>query len=286
MPSNKNDRKRPRSEDTSSPATVRDKKMSRIHSEPPTSLKKDSSPASTAVSFDFYEKDSPKIKFEKLPAELRTMIFSNALNIQNWIDVGSVPAYFMGPTLYPTMTGMFLTSKTISEEAQEVFYSGNKFSFALQVAIWGKPLSITRLGNMRNFIKTIGSTNANAIRKVRIDWPNIRHPGNAPHFVFTGDQELIDLLKTNCPNLQTLALSRTGLTNLLFSIWIDRTNEPSNQALRFLDSQIRAIVSVREIVVEGYASDHPVNVIQPLWSRRAGILMDKLREMGWKIITS
>lgn len=161
-------------------------------------------------------------------------------------------------------------------EAQYVFYSCNIFQFSLLDP--ADPTSGNKLGRIKRFMNTIGPLNASYIRRLQIDWPDIILGLSSDQS--TGfrqpEETLLDLLRTKCPNIQTLVLSRFPLTKMLLRLWAYRSDDIDqsyDRILKFLDIKLRAIGPVK-IVVDKYP-------MTPSW---AGTFIDKAGELGWKII--
>lgn len=300
MPRAKKDRKRASTKAGPSSAPERDNKKSKSI---PFRPKKDTTqedsnplyPFAVPVKRDNQDDLDPCLRNDlcKLPPEIRIIIYSYVLHTKSCIRIAQAPlAALFSPTglrLRTAIDRLFLLSKLISWEARQVFYSENRFYLGLQNNNYGGgfDLLLQRLQRFEEFINTIGPTNAGYIRRVQIDWPNVGRLSSEPMFVDAADRELLNLLRTKCPNVRTIVFSQVGLIRLHIKLWNYRSHEICDKCLRFIDSQIRAIPSVREICIDTHPHRWLGSGIQPdqtLWMQWVGIFADKIRELGWKIL--
>lgn len=236
--------------------------------------------------------------FCKLPPELRLKVYSHLLTVPNWINITHRPQLvptFRGGSIYNTTNGAFLTSKLISEEARQVFYSSNAFYIGLQIHLPQSQQILVSVYQslihnytlIKRFINSIGSLNASRIRRVRIDWPEIGGLHNQPMFAYAADRELLELMKAKCTSLKTIEFSPYGLHFVLLKLWDYQSNEMCDRYWGYLDSQLRAVPSVRRICLPQITRypPFPGNLNDEIdWYEWLAELRDKLVALGWKFI--
>ena len=167
--------------------------------------------------------------FLSLPGELRNQIYVYVLVDQDYIDLGT---WFCPQPLFPQL---LRTNKTIHGEATKLFYTHNRFNFTM-----------CDPELLPSFLDRIGPDNSKHIRHIRIDFPWFRalNPGD----VTLSDKSIrtLEKLKGCCANLRTLTMSQcsTNATELR----LDALDNPKvvTEALKLVDTRLRAISSLQE----------------------------------------
>jgi hypothetical protein len=98
--------------------------------------------------------------FLTLPSELRNRVYELCLLHQESLDPWT--AYNQRQELTP---GLLRANKTVHREASSLFYAQNRFNFTMATP-----------DDVALFLRTIGRNNADYIRQVRVDFPNLRDP--------------------------------------------------------------------------------------------------------------
>ena len=193
--------------------------------------------------------------FLKLPSELRNRVYELCLVRQEPID-----ARIKGYQRQELTPGLLRVNKTVHREASSLFYAQNCFDFT-----WVIPEDVAL------FLGTIGRTNADYVRHVRVNFPAILHL--IPGHVALGDVSIgiFAEIQSGCANVRALT---TGLaTTNAMELRLDALDHPTivTEALELVDTRFRAISSLQEITVEVY-EDGPSDYI-----RR------KMESHGWTI---
>ncbi|KAL9124115.1 MAG: hypothetical protein Q9217_006524 [Psora testacea] len=148
---------------------------------------------------------------------LRNKIYEHVLVDQEYIDPFT---WYYPRSLTPEL---LRTKNTVCREASSLLYAQNRFDF-----------TTCDSELVASFVDQIGRNNANHIRHIRIDFPDIPNLGR--HGVTLGDNStrILAKIQSDCTNLSTLTTS-LGSTNAM--------------ALK-LDAGFRAISSLQKIIVE------------------------------------
>lgn len=172
--------------------------------------------------------------FLDLPSELRNQVYELCLLHEEPID----PWDDYGPQRELTL-GLLLANKTVHREATSFFYAQNCFDFTL-----------TTPEDVASFLETIGRDNADYIRHIRIDFPNLRdlEPGNV-----TIEEDNIGIfahIRSACANLSTLKTSLDSTDAMVYKL--DTLDHPNvvNEALTLVNTQFRAFLHLSDIIVK------------------------------------
>lgn len=178
--------------------------------------------------------------FLDLPRELRDQVYGHCLVG----DKGSLCPPFI--PYFEVTTGLFRVSKSVYREASCVFYSQNTINLS-------GPESIVP------YLKKIGSLNAEHIRRVLIAFPGFSSL-ELGH-VALGDEFVDDLasIRCYCPHLHTVIINELYSHSSHLDIY-ERSEKPEvlTEALSLVDSQLRTIPSLRNILIntsEDYLHD-------------------------------
>ena len=179
--------------------------------------------------------------FLSLPSELRNKIYEQVLVDQEYIDP------FTLSYLRLLTPELLRTNSTVCREASSLLYAQNRFNFAT---------CDSEL--VASFVDQIGRNNANHIRHIRIDFPDIPNLGR--HDITPGDNStrILAKIRSDCTNLSTLTTS-LGSTNALA---LDALGSPNLvvEALALVDAGFRTISSLQKIIVEVYNDELSVDI--------------------------
>ena len=172
--------------------------------------------------------------FFKLPRELRDRVYELCLLLQEPINI------WIGFDKRKKLTpGLFRANKAVHREAGWLFYSQNRFNFTMVT-----PREVA------SFLGSIGRSNANYIRHVRVDFPNLRdlEPSNVT--IEEGSISILGNIQSCCANLSTLTTSLHSTTAM--ALKLDSLDYPKiiNEALKLVNTRFRAISSIQDIIVE------------------------------------
>jgi len=181
--------------------------------------------------------------FFSLPRELRDRIYELVLlhqePIDPWLDYDRRQKLTLE---------LLHVSKTIHREASSLFYAQNRFNFT-----WGTPEVVA------SFLGQIGRNNADYIRHMCVSFP--RFLCLDPDGVTLEDDSvgILANIQSGCANLSTLTTSLYSINAT--EVRLDAQDNPKvvAEALKLVDTHLRAISSLREKIVEVYEdglSDH------------------------------
>jgi len=175
--------------------------------------------------------------FLSLPGELRNWIYELLLLHQEPIDP------FDYTRRYKLTPGLLRTSKTVHREASSLLYAQNRFDFSILI-----PKEVA------SFLEQIGRINANSIRHIIFNFPAL--------YLDRHDVDLnliLAKIQSDCAKLSTLTTRPYSAKNMERKL--DALDNPKlvAEALSLVDTRLRAILSLQEIIVEVYKdglSDH------------------------------
>ncbi|KAK7916902.1 hypothetical protein PG985_010510 [Apiospora marii] len=179
--------------------------------------------------------------FPDLPRELRDLIYQFCLVHKKPVDTCRYLQYTR-PPIYGLAPNILRVSKAVHREASPVLYSQNIFD-----------LSKRSCDTVSRFLYRIGSNNADQIRHIKIAFP---HVCGGPHVQFRLDQGFVDVLRITqglCHRAHTVTISHWYLSSLVITSSLlpsDRTREVATAAMTWIDSQLRSLPSLRQIVVQ------------------------------------
>lgn len=172
------------------------------------------------------------MSFLRLPGELRNTIYEFILLHPEPID----PCFDCDSQVF---VGLFRASKTVHREASLIFYGRNRFDFG-----GCDPEKLA------SFLRQIGPRNAGSIRHIVIDFPEFRYldPGD-----IALDEESIRTLRnisSSCTSLGTLTTSLHSTHSMECRLDNLEHHKLATEALHLVDTQLRAIPSLPEIILE------------------------------------
>jgi len=195
--------------------------------------------------------------FLKLPGELRNRVYELCLLRQEpvnpWID------FNLRQELSP---GLLRANKTVHREASSLLYAQNRFDFTMATP-----------EDVASFLGTIGRNNADCIRHVCVNFPNLRdlEPGNVT--LEEGSDGILANIQSGCANLRMLTTSL--YSTYAMELRLDALDNPKivTEALTLVNTRFRAISSLQDIIVEVYEDG-------PSYIRK------KMENHGWTVSTT
>ncbi|KAI1349188.1 hypothetical protein F5Y01DRAFT_191909 [Xylaria sp. FL0043] len=182
--------------------------------------------------------------FVGLPSELRNEIYELILWHQEPID----PWARSSSTLQQGLTlGLFHVNRAVYREASSLFYSKNCFD--LSQAIPGLVVS---------FLEEIGN-NAAYIRHVIIEFPDFTNLLSGRLVLMPDSKEVLDTIQRRCTSLSSLKSPFDSTRTMELSLRDLDNHDAANEALELVDTQFKAIPSLREVILEAdevAPSDH------------------------------
>jgi len=205
------------------------------------------------------------LSFLSLPRELRDQIYELVLLHEESIDPWA--GFFSRQKLTP---GLFRVNKATHNEAISLFYTWNCFDFTKGHS-----------ENIASFLEQIGRSNADCIRHIQIDFPRFFLENGC----ITLDEDSISTLATlqsGCDYLGTLTMPRVSSTHVapiitsVEAVDIATATDPKviTEALELINTHIRSISSLQDIIVELYEDYEDV----PRYHIRG-----EMERLGWKI---
>ena len=230
--------------------------------------KEKSTQTSTTALDSSQSKISAPANFLGLPNEIRNRIYKRVLIILHPLylfqEPGS-PVETFAPDRPLQWLALLYTNRQIYVEASAVLYAINRFHF----------VDITRqqVGVLRSFLDCIGSVNAASLSHLCINFPITESIDEQPGKVTLRDDSLqsLKLLKDKCTNLSTLETLVHYKNSNLFT----RTDEFLREALSQIDAQLKAIPSLKKIIVRVEVYDRV-----PTSSAK-----DLMQGLGWLVLS-
>ena len=173
--------------------------------------------------------------FLTLPRELRDKIYELCLLREEPVD-----PWNYSDSLEELSLGLIVANRAINSEAGPVLY-GNHFDFTTE-----DPAKVPA------FLERIGRNNAAYVRHVIIQFPYLQNlrPGSVS--IMENDSLILASIQESCTGLRTLTMSRHSVYNV--ELKLDVLDDPDivAKALAWLNTRLKAILSLREIIVETY----------------------------------
>ncbi|KAL8668543.1 MAG: hypothetical protein Q9168_006835 [Polycauliona sp. 1 TL-2023] len=199
--------------------------------------------------------------FLGLPREIRDQIYELLLVHQQPIN----PLFRL--TRIETQNfspGLLRANKTLHLEASPLLYARNRFDLGL-----GKP------GMIASFLEGIGPHHSNNIRHLQIDYPYFYTYADC--FALNGGSHtILAKIQYCCANLSTLTFAehhRFWALKDLEARDRDCGTELVAEAVNLVDKYLRAIPSLREVIVDVYEDD------------LSGLMKTEMEKRGWTIVT-
>ncbi|KAK7397524.1 hypothetical protein QQX98_013108 [Neonectria punicea] len=211
------------------------------------------------------------ISFASLPKGIRQDIYKRALVVAHPIylfqDKASRVETF-APDKPARWLALLYVNRQVYSEARAVLYGMNRFTLV--------DTTQQQVGLLRSFLNCIGSMNAGLVSHLAINFPVVERmedqPGVREVKIRDDGLQSLTLLQEKCTNLMTL---ETFIHNQNSS-FLTETDEDGSQlvqeALPRIDTQLKAIPSLKKIIVRVY-----IGTLPPL-------VMDLMRGLGWVIL--
>ena len=190
-----------------------------------------------------------------LPGELRKAIFQQLL-VDHELIAPSIRVY----PLRPLSPELLRVNKAIQHEASSLLYSHNCFE-----------LTACDPKHLISFIDKIGRNNASRIQHIYIEFPDILDLGTDSVTLWDDRVRFFAKIQSDCTDLRTITTSLRS-TNAM-ALKLDTLANPNavGEALALVDTQFKAITSLKQIVVEVY-EDGP-----------SAALRNTMESYGWTI---
>ena len=194
--------------------------------------------------------------FLSLPGELRNDIFQQLL--VNSKPIGTMSHVAIKRLLNPAL---LRANRAVQWEASSLLYGENCFDLA--------SCNAQRLGS---FLDRIGRINASRIRHVNIPFPDMPDLYKGTVALEAGCARLLARIRSDCTGLSTLKMPLySGGNDMLFLLNSCDAPQTVDEALILVDTHLRAITSLREIIVEAY--EHLPNAA----------IRKKMESYGWRV---
>ena len=211
---------------------------------------------------------SASINFLGLPDWIRDKIYQKVLIILHPLylfqDPGS-PVDAFAPDKPLQWLALLHTNRQISVEASAVLYRVNHFEL----------INITKaqVGVLRSFLDCIGSVNAASLSHLCINFPTVLSIDEEPGKVRFREDSLqsLNLLQDKCTNLSTLET----VVHFKNSDFFTKTDQFLNEAFSQIDAQLKAIHSLRTIIVR----------VEPQSVVLTSSTKDMMLRLGWLVLS-
>jgi hypothetical protein len=214
--------------------------------------------------------NSVPINLFSLPVDIRNNIYRRVLIVPHPLylfqDTGSQVVETFAPDKPSRWLALLYTNRQIHDEARAVLYGSNHFTFMDTTQQQG--------GLLQSFLSCIGSVNAGLLSHLCINFPVAESVDGQPGQVMLREDDLysLKLLQEKCAKLTTLE-------TLLYSRNSRRLINPNHddsqfirEALSQIDAQLKAIPSLKKIIVRFYDGT-PTPAV-----------MELMQSLGWVIL--
>lgn len=211
---------------------------------------------------------SATVNFLDLPIEVRNRIYEIVLVILHPLylfqEPGS-PVETFAPDRPLQWLALLHTNRQIYVEASAVLYAINHFHFV--------DITQRQVGVLRSFLDCIGYVNAASLSHLCINFPIAESIDDQPGKVRLRDDSLesLKLLQDKCTNLSTLET----VVHYKNSSFFTRTDEFLREAFSQIDAQLKAIPSLKRIIIRIAVNDRV-----PTSSA-----MDLMQGFGWLVLS-
>lgn len=209
------------------------------------------------------------VGFLDLPGTVREGIYKYALTVNHPVyvfqDFGSRVESF-APDKPKKWIALLYTNRQISNEAKAVLYGNNNFHL---MDTTQKPRTL-----LQSFFGGIGSPNANSISCLCIGFPVAEKAPGQPHAVTIRQDSLegLSMVQEQCTGLKTLEMQLYEENSGLLAGAREEDAQLVRDALLRIDAKLKAISSVKKIVVRLY-----IRGVPPL-------VVDAMQGLGWVVL--
>ncbi|KAI8653559.1 hypothetical protein NCS55_01343000 [Fusarium keratoplasticum] len=200
------------------------------------------------------------VGFLDLPGTVRQDIYKRVLAVAHPVylfqDFGPRVEAF-APDKPKWWIALLYTNRQISSEAKAVLYGNNNFH------LLDKPQKHGTL--LQSFLDCIGASNANSLSRLCISFP-VMEKTEDPHGVTIRQDSLngLALVHDQCAGLKTLELQLCREISGLPAEARGGDGQLVREALLRIDAQLKAISSVKNVVVRLYIKDVPPLVVDAM----------------------
>jgi len=201
-----------------------------------------------------------RIGIFRLPVDIRNNIYRRVLVVPHPLylfqDTGSQVVETFAPDRPFRWLALLHTNRQIHDEARAVLYGSNHFHFMDTTQRQG--------GLLQSFFNCIGSVNAGLLSYLCINFPVAQREDGHPGKVMLREDDLysLKLLQEKCTKLMTLE-------TLIYGRDSKRLINPSHddsqfvqEALSQIDAQLKAISSLKKIIVRSYDGTPTPSVLE------------------------
>ncbi|KAH7157746.1 hypothetical protein B0J13DRAFT_180102 [Dactylonectria estremocensis] len=131
-----------------------------------------------------------------------------------------------------------------------------------------------QVGLLRSFLNGIGSVNAGLLTHLSINFPVTESTEDQPSEVEIREDGLqsLRLLQASCTNLTTLETFAHGQNSRFLTEADEDSSQLVQEGLPQIDSQVKAIPSLKNIIVRVYVRTLPLSIIE------------LMQGLGWVVI--
>jgi hypothetical protein len=211
---------------------------------------------------------STPVNFLNLPRGVRNNIYKRLLVLRHPIYIfqePNSPVESFAPDRPFRWLALLHTNRQIYTESSAVLYSMNQFHF--------EDITPTQVDLLRSFLDCIGPMNAASLSRLCVNFPVAERIHDQAERVElrTDSLQSVRLYQDKCTKLSTLEL----VVHYKNSSFFREPNDFLRGALSLIDSQLRAVPSLRRIIVRFI----DFNGI-PTTS-----VGDFMRELGWEVVS-
>ncbi|PVH67622.1 hypothetical protein DL98DRAFT_639751 [Cadophora sp. DSE1049] len=188
--------------------------------------------------------------FLSLPHKIRIKIYEGVLVLAHPLylfqDKGSQTVESFAPERPSRWLALLYTNRQVHDEASRVLYGSNHLTFMDTAHRQG--------GLIQSFFNCIGSLNAGLLSHLCINFPVAENVKGQSGTVMLGkdDSCSLRLLKENCASLTTLETVIYGRNHTRLINAGDNDSEFIREALSQIDTQLKAISSLKKVIVRYY----------------------------------
>ncbi|KAH7254496.1 hypothetical protein B0J15DRAFT_549061 [Fusarium solani] len=208
------------------------------------------------------------VGFLDLPGAIRQRIYNHELTVEHPVylfqDFGPRVEAF-APDKPKWWIALLYTNRQISSEAKAVLYGNNNFH------LMDKPQKHGTL--LQSFLDCIGASNANSLSRLCISLP-VTEKAEDPHTVTIRQDSLnsLALVHDQCTGLKTLEMQLCRENFRLLAEARGGDAQLVREALLRIDAQLKAISSVKKVVVRLYIKNLP------------SLIIDAMRGLAWAVL--
>ncbi|KAL6366133.1 hypothetical protein LRP88_00229 [Fusarium phalaenopsidis] len=209
------------------------------------------------------------VGFLDLPGTIRRRIYEHVLAVERPVYlfqdfVPRVEAF--APDKPKWWIALLYTNRQISSEAKTVLYGNNNFH------LMDNPQKHGTL--LQSFLECVGSSNATFLSRLCISFPVAEKAQGQPHAVTIRQDSLhtLNIVQEKCTGLKTLEMQLCRENSGLLAGAREEDAQRVRDALARIDAQLKAIPSVKKVVVRLYIKNLP------------SLIIDAMRGLAWAVL--